>query len=118
VSTRGILALCLVLAAIGWVGLASFTYHNPPEPWNRWIAMAMLWPTLLAMLLPLVYGIHLRLNHEDIAPRAARQSALAALFLTLCVSLRMMHALNWANVILLLLLFALADTLLSTKRRR
>jgi hypothetical protein len=119
-STRGILALFIVLAVLGWVGLASFTYYNPPGAWNRWIVVTILWLTLWATLLPLAYWFHLRRQRlgaeEGIVPRAARQSALAALFITLCLWLRMVRALNWANLILLLLLLVLTEVLLSKRR--
>ena len=115
-SSRGILALCIVLALLGWFGLGSFTYHNPPDAWNRWIALAILWPTLLTTFMPLTYAIHLRLGQSDDAmPRAARQSALAALFLTLCAWLRIGRALNWANAALMFALFVLTDLLLSAR---
>ncbi len=115
-STRSILALCIVLAVLGWFGLGSFTYHNPPNALNRWIALAILWPTLLTTFIPLAYAIHVRLERNaDIMPRAARQSALAALFLTLCAWLRTIRALNWANAILMLALFVLTDLLLSAR---
>jgi len=119
-STRGILALFIVLAVLGWVGLAFFTYHNPPDAWNRWIVLVVLWLTLWATLLPAAYWIHLRWQRlgaeEGIVPRAARQSALIALFITLSLWLRMARALNWANLILLLLLLVLAEVLVSTRR--
>jgi hypothetical protein len=131
-STRSILALFIVLAVLGWVGLAFFTYYNPPDAWNRGIVVIVLWLTLWATLLPLVYWIHLRRQRlprtargvedrgaeEGIVPRAARQSALAALFITLCLWLRMVRALNWAYLILLLLLLVLAGVLISTRRVR
>jgi hypothetical protein len=139
-STRSILVLFIVLAVLGWVGLAFFTYYNPPDAWNRGIVVIVLWVTLWATLLPLVYWIHLRRQRlprtpvpttqggipkrgvedrgteEGIVPRAARQSALAALFITLCLWLRMVRALNWAYPILLLLLLVLAEVLLATRR--
>jgi hypothetical protein len=119
-STRGILALFVTLAVLGWVGLAFFTYYNPPDAWNRWVVVTVLWLTLWATLLPLAYWFHLRRQRlgaeEGIVPRAARQSALAALFVTVCLWLRMVRALNWANLILLLLLLVLTDVLLSTRR--
>ena len=159
-STRGILALFIVLAILGWVGLASFTYYNPPAAWNRGIAVAILWLTLWATLLPLAYWFHLRRHRlprtergmeyrprteraphrtrpaqnagwstedgvprmeyraaeEGVVPRAARQSALAALFVTLCLWLRTVQALNWANLILLLALLVLTEVVLSARR--
>ena len=119
-STRGILALFIVLAILGWVGLASFTYYNPPAAWNRGIAVAILWLTLWATLLPVAYSFHLRRHRlaaeEGVVPRAARQSALAALFVTLCLWLRTVQALNWANLILLLALLVLTEVVLSAKR--
>jgi hypothetical protein len=115
-TTRSIVALCIVLALLGWVGLGSFTYHNPPDAWNRWIALAILWPTLLATFFPLAHAIHLRLGRsDDMMLRAARQSALAALYLTLCVWLRFIRAFNWANAILILVLFVVTDVLLSAR---
>jgi hypothetical protein len=118
-SARAILSLCILLALVGWFALGSFTYHNPPHGWNRWIAVAILSPTLWASLLPLTYAIHLRLNHANgIMPLAARQSALTALYLTLCAGLRIIRALNWANAILLLALFVLTEILLSTREQQ
>ncbi len=118
-TTRSILALCILLALLGWLALGFFTYRNPPDAWNRWIALAMLCPTLLATLLPLLYAIHPRLGSSgSVASRAARQSALAALFLTLCVGLRMIRALNWANLMVMLSLFILTEVLLSAGANR
>ncbi len=114
-TTRGLLILCVLVALLGWFALGSFTYHNPPDALNRLIALAILWLTLLATFLPLVYVVNLRLSESDILPRAARQSALIALFLMLCVWLRMIRALNWANAILMLSLFIMTEVLLSTR---
>ena len=120
-STRRILALFIIVAVLGWVGLVSFTYYNPPDSFNRWIVVAILALTLWATLLPLAYWFHLRRqrlgDEEGIVPRAARQSALAALSITVCVWLSMVRALNWANLILLLLLVALTEILLSSRKR-
>nr|MBC7245986.1 hypothetical protein [Chloroflexota bacterium] len=117
-STRGILALSIILAFLGWTSLASFTYYNPPNAWNRWIVVAALWPTLLATFLPLVYALHLRAEKlEGAISSAARQSALAALFVTLCVGLRITQALNWANALLMLLFFVVTEALLSAREK-
>lgn len=119
-NTRSILVLFIALAILGWAGLGYFTYHNPPAVWNRIVAVAMLWLALWATLLPLTYWFHLRRQRlgaeEGIVPRAARQSALGALLAAVCVWLRMVQALSWANLILLLLLVALAEVLLSGRR--
>jgi hypothetical protein len=115
-SRRTLLALCALLAALGWGALGFFTYHNPPEALNRWIVLAMLWPTLVATFLPAVYTYHWRREGAgDISLRAGRQSAFAATFLTLCVWLRMIQALNWANALLMLALFVATETLLSAR---
>jgi hypothetical protein len=115
-STRSIMALCFVLAALGWFALGSFTRDNAPTEWNRWIALAMLWPTLLTTFTPLLYGVHLLLGRsKGILPRVLRQSVLAALFLTLAAWLQMMRALNWANAILMLALFVMTDILLAAR---
>jgi hypothetical protein len=116
VSTRAILALCVVLALLGWFALASFTYHNPPQGWNRWIAVAILGPTLWTSLLPIAYAFHRRAEREEeVVLIAARQGALASLYLTICLGLRLVQALNWANALLLLALFVLTEILLSTR---
>jgi len=118
-STRGILALCTVLAVVGWVGLGSFTYYNAPDTWNRLIATAMLWPTLVASLLPLLYWFHQRRGGSDsIVRSAARQSALASSFLTLCLWLRILQGLNWVSGTLMALLFVLAEILLSAQENQ
>jgi hypothetical protein len=118
-STRGILALLVILAVLGWGGLASFTYYNPPGALNRGIAVAILWLTLWATLMPLAYSIHLRRQRlaaeEGIVPRAARQSALVALFISLCLWLRTVQALTWVNLFLLLMLVVLTEVVLSRR---
>ena len=120
-STRRILALFTVLAVLGWVGLVFFTYYNPPDAFNRWIMVAILSLTLWATLLPLAYWFHLRRprlgDEEAIVARAARQSALAALSITVYVWLSMIRALTWANLLLLLLLAVLTEILLSSRKR-
>jgi len=121
-STRVILILFVVLAFLAWLGLGFFTYYNPPLSWYRAVAVAVLWLAVWASLLPLAYWIHLRRQRlgaeEGIVPRAARQSALAALFITLCLWLRMMQALNWANLVLLLLLVGMTEVVLSSRQER
>jgi hypothetical protein len=115
-STRSLLALCILLAIGGWVAVGLFTYYNPPDALNRWIALALLWPTLLASCLPVIYTIHLRRGRKDtVAAPLARQSAFAATYLTLCLWLRMIQALNWANMLLMLLLFVATEALLSAR---
>ncbi|MBC7232729.1 MAG: hypothetical protein H5T68_05755 [Chloroflexi bacterium] len=117
-STRGTLALCIILALLGWIGLASFTYYNPPDIWNRWIVVVALWPTLLTTFLPMVYMIYWRLGQQEgNMSLIARQSALAALFVTMCVALRLMQAFNWAKASLLLLLSVLVEALLSAREK-
>jgi hypothetical protein len=113
-SIRGIAFLCIALALVGWFALGSFTYHSPPDGLNRVIAMAILWATLLVTLLLPAYFVNLRLGSDnEVVLRAARQSALAALFLVLCVWLRMSQALNWARVILMAILFLLTEVSLA-----
>ena len=106
------------MALLGWAGLAFFTYNNPPHLLNQAIALAILGLTLLASFLPATYGWNSRRRRDsDIVGRCARQSTLAALFLTLCTALQMMRALNWANAALLLILFILTEMLLSFQAR-
>jgi len=113
-SRRTLLTLCALLATLGWVALGFFTYYNPPEALNRWVVLSMLWPTLMASFLPPVYAYHWRRQgNEEISSRSGRQSVFAATFLTLCVWLRMIHALNWANTLLMLALFTATEVLLS-----
>ena len=115
--SRVVVALFVALAILGWAGLGYFCYHNPPFGWNRWIAVAILWPTVVVTLLPLLYRLHFRRGVVDgLLYTSFRQSALAALLLCLCVWLRMVRALNWANGALLLLLFVLTEILLSSRR--
>ncbi len=116
-STRALLVLCILLALCGWIAVALFTYHNPPDALNRWILLALLWPTLLATCLPLVYSIHRRRGAQGaVAAAATRQSAFAATYVTLCLWLRMIQALNWTNMLLMLLLFVATEVLLSTRQ--
>jgi cation transport ATPase len=113
---RWVAYLCVALAAVGWIGLGYFTYNNPPTGGNRWIAVAALWPTVLFTILPPIVWLHQRLGDGDGAmARPLRQSALAALYLSICVWLRMVRALNWANASLLLILFVLTDVLLVSR---
>jgi len=115
-STRAVLALSILLALLGWLALGSFTYYNPPDLVNRWLALGMFWPTLWATTLPLAYAIHRRRRHgNDLLGRAARQSALLALFVALAVGLGFLKALNWANALLILVLIILTEALLSTR---
>ncbi|OQB27880.1 MAG: hypothetical protein BWY10_00944 [Chloroflexi bacterium ADurb.Bin180] len=108
--------LCLGLAAAGWAGLAYYTYNYPPTGWNRWVVVAALWPTVLFTLLPGVLWLHRRLDDpEGAGARSLRQCALAALYVCICAWLRMMRALNWANALLLVLLFVLTDILLASR---
>ncbi len=117
-STQGILALCIILTSLGWIGLASFTYYNPPDIWNRWIVVVALWPTLLTTFLPVIYIIHRRSGRwEGDMSQVARRSAFAALLVTLCIALQITQALNWAKAIFLLLLFVLAEAYLSAKEK-
>lgn len=117
-STRGILALCVILTSLGWIGLASFTYYNPPDIWNRWIVVVALWPTLLTTFLPMIYVIHWRSERwKGNMSQVARRSALAALFVTLCIALQITQAMNWAKVVLLLLLLVLAEGYWSAKEK-
>lgn len=115
-SPRGVLALCFLLALLGWLALGSFTYFNPPDPVNRWLALGILWPTLWATLLPPAYAIHLRRKQAtDILFRATRQSALLALFVAIAIGLSFLKALNWANALLIFVLIVLTEALLSAR---
>jgi len=115
-SPRSALVLCFLLALLGWLALGWFTYYNPPEPVNRWLALGILWPTLWATLLPPAYAIHLRRKKTtDILFRATRQSALLALFVAVAIGLGFLGALNWANALLMLVLIVLTEALLSAR---
>lgn len=115
-SRRWISYLWLGLALAGWVGLVYFTYNNPPTGSNRWIVVAVLWPTVLFTLLPGVHWLHQRISGpEGALSRSLRQCALAALYVCICLWLRMVRALNWANALLLILLFVLTDILLASR---
>ena len=107
--------LSLGLALVGWFGLGYFTYNNPPEGGARWIVVAGLWPTVLFTLLPGAHWLHQRFGGPDgVLSRSLRQCALAALYVCVCLWLRMLRALNWANALLLVLLFVLTDVLLAS----
>jgi hypothetical protein len=96
--------------------MCSFTYQNPPIPQNRWVLTAILFPTLWATLLPLLYRLHRQPEpDETIMPRVARRSALAALYLAICMGLRLIGALSWANAVLLLVLLVLTEVVVSTR---
>jgi hypothetical protein len=113
-GTRGLLLVCLLLAIVGWFAMGYFTYQYPPDALNRWIGLALLWPTLVASFVPLIHAVHSRRGDEsEIATRATRQSVFAATYVTLCLWLRMIQALNWANGLLMLLLFVATEALLS-----
>jgi ABC-type transport system involved in multi-copper enzyme maturation permease subunit len=115
-SIRGVLILSVALILLGWFTLGSFTYYNPPSEANRLIALAILWPTLIVTLLLPAFFINLRLRSDGkVVLRATRQSALVALFLTLCVWLRMIQSLSWTNAIVLLGLLGLTEVLLSAR---
>lgn len=115
-SRRWVNYLSMGLALAGWVGLGYFTYNNPPTGANRWIAVAVLGPAVLFTLLPGVFWLHQRFGEPDGAlSRSLRQSALAALYVCICFWLRMVRALNWANALLLVLLFVLTDVLLASR---
>jgi len=115
-NRRSALALCLLLALLGWLALGWFTYHNPPELVNRWLALGILWPTLWATLWPPAYAMHLRRKKTtDILFRATRQSALLSLFVVVAIGLAFLGALNWANALLMLVLIILTEALLSAR---
>ena len=115
-SERALLGLSLVLAVLGWFALGTFTYHNAPVGWNLWIATAIVAPTLWTSFLPLTHALLRRREHtEDTLFLAARRSALAALYFTLCMGLRIVGGLNWASAALLLGLFAITEILLTAR---
>jgi len=115
-GARGITILSIALILLGWFALGSFTYYNPPSTANRIIALALLWAALLVTLLLPAYFVNLRLRSDsEVVIRAARQSALAALFLTLCLWLRMNQALSWTGATAMLSLFVLTEVFLSAK---
>lgn len=115
-STRGVLALSVLLAVLGWLALGSFTYYNPPDLLNRWLALGILWPTLWASALVPAYALHLRRKRDnDLLFRAVRQSALLALFVVVTIGLSFLDALNWANALLILVLIVLTEALLSAR---
>jgi len=115
-TIRGIILLAIALIMLGWFALGSFTYYNPPSEANRLIALAILWPTLVVTFLLPAFFINLRLRSDGgVVLRATRHSALAALFLTLCVWLRMTQTLSWTNATLMLGLFLLSEVLLSAR---
>jgi hypothetical protein len=116
-SERAILALCIALAVLGWFALGSFTHNNPPVGWNLWAAAGILLASLWASFLPVLHRLHPKPRHgNSIMPRVVRRSGLSALYVTVCVGLRAVRALHWANAVLLLLLFVLTEVVLLTRQ--
>jgi hypothetical protein len=96
--------------------MCSFTYQNPPTTRNLWVLSAIAFLTLWATLVPLLYRLHRQSEQgEAVWPRVARRSALVALYVSICVGLRLSTTLSWANASLLLVLIALTEVVVSTR---
>jgi hypothetical protein len=101
---RAILGLILV-AVLSWVGLGVLVSYTSPGTLTQPAFFLLLFVALMATFVPIAFYLNRRFasseSGEDSVP-AFRQSGLAALFLVLCVWLRMIRSLSWPVALLLL----------------
>ena len=107
-------ATALAVSILSWLGVAYVFWNTDPSVVvNRLAFLVLLFMGLLTVLSPLVNFLHFRFtsakSYRSDARRSFREGALAALFLTLCVWLRLGQALNWINALLLLSALALVE---------
>ena len=57
----------LVLAVLGWGGVAGLVFFTEPLVWNRWLLFALLFLALSGTALPVVYFFHLRFPSKPAA---------------------------------------------------
>lgn len=101
-----VIAAGLVLALIGWAGLAWLVLNTLPTVPNRWLFFALLQLALMGTALPVVQFLHQRF-----APRSGtadnpvvliRQAAWVGLFGTVCTWLRIPRLLSIPLVLIIL----------------
>lgn len=115
---QGIL-LFILLAAVGWVVLAYFTYEYAPTTLTVIGFFALLWPTVTATLTPLLYAARRRLLKGDMRAHlsaALREAALLASLLVIWGILILIEAFNWVAVLIMLGVVVLLEARLLLRR--
>jgi len=119
-SSRRLWAISFLIGVLSWLGLAYLVWSTDPAlAMNRVTFVVLLFFGLLTISSAVAHYLHYRFTsakaYRSDAKRSFREGALAALFLTLCVWLRMGQALNWINALLLLSALALVEVFILLK---
>jgi len=98
----------VVIALLGWGGLAYLIVHTSPQPYNWVLFLALLLvAATTTSYLPLQY-LYRRFARPTPAA-ALRQSFWLALFVTLCAWLQSHRVLDWAAALLLATVLGLIE---------
>lgn len=115
-TDRQTITISLLFALACWLGIAYFTHTQSPEGLNVLLFLVVFCLGLLFSLLPaflyLEHWLRPKAPTEGRLGHAMRRSTLFAVFMTLGVGLRILHALNWVNASLLLGIALLLEILL------
>jgi hypothetical protein len=119
VSIRGTLVVLLLLSVASWSGLAYFTYAYAPTAWARLLFLLLFLPAAFTTLAPLAYAFHARFAGPGDYPTKLRDATREAGFLTalleIWAGLRMIEALNWISMLIMLGIVVLAEVLILLK---
>lgn len=116
-TRRTIILVAVVIAILGWAGLAGLVFFTRAPLLVRIAFFILLFIALMATLVPLTFYINNRFVKSGAAydlRRPIRQSAWVALFFVVCVWLQMIRALHWIVVALLAGVFILLETFFLT----
>ncbi len=109
--------ISLGMAAFCWAGLGYLVTSYPPDAAARGLFLCLLFLAITFSSAPLFAAIHRRAygsEEEALDGQGAvwREAALLGLFCAVCVWLRFIRVLHWANALLLGIVLVLTEVLL------
>lgn len=92
---RSLMIAALVMAAIGWPGIALVVTTTLPTVGPRWLFFLLWTPAVTGTALPFLWLLHRRFSHQPVPPPIMlRQGLWVGLFASLCVWLQINRSLS------------------------
>lgn len=116
---RAQLRLLLLLATLGWLGVATLIFNTSPTALNQIFFFILLFIALLSTISPLVAVWHARFTTGHVPGdrwRAIREGALVSLFIVTCLWLQVTRSLDWTSALLMFGAIVLIEAVVLIRR--
>ena len=116
---RAQLRALLLMATLGWLGVATLIFNTSPTALNQIFFFTLLFIALLSTISPLVAVWHARFTTRH-APddrwRVIREGALVSLFIVTCLWLQVTRSLDWTTALLMFGAIVLIEAVVLIRR--